>query len=70
MSVVVADVGCGSEAQGGEQPDEEEMTGARQDEVIDDEDDYIDIGGGSCGASTERMDNEWAVVMRPDAPRF
>ena len=68
-SLVVADVGYGSEAQGGGQPDEEEMTDAGQDVVINNEDDYIDIGGGSCGESTERMDSEWAMVLRPDGPR-
>ena len=65
-SLVVADVGYGSEAQGVGQPDEEEMTDTRQDGVSDNEDDYIDIGGGSCGESTERMDSEWAMVLRPD----
>lgn len=69
-SVVVADAGYRGEAQGGEEPDEAETTDLTQAEVINDEDDCIIIGGGSCKASTEPMDNEWTMVMRPDGTRF
>lgn len=56
--MVVADAGYRGEAQGGKELGEAEMTDVRHAEVINNGDDYINIGGESYKASIEPMDNK------------